>query len=87
MKKYGDNLWLFTFENNMHRFPLIKQNSQGSIICEMNNGPSFDEGLIFKDNTLSVGYVESNGILKMTGLSGKIIQIKELEVFQVNIKY
>jgi len=87
MKKYGDNLWLFTFENNMYRFPLIKPGSLGAIICDMNNGPSFDEGLIFKDKTLSVGYVESNGILKMSGLSGKIIQIKELEVFQVNIKY
>ena len=87
MKKYGDNLWLFTFENNMYRFHLIKPGIQGAIICDMNNGPSFDEGLIFKDNTLSVGYVESNGILKMSGFSGKIIQIKELEVFQVNIKY
>jgi len=86
-KKYGDNLWLFTFENNMYRFHLMKQDGRGAIICNMSNGPSFDEGLIFKDNTLSVGYVESNGILKMSGLSGKIIQIKELEVFQVIIKY
>jgi len=86
-KRYGDNLWLFTFENNMSRLPLIKQDRRGAIICDMSNGPSFDEGIIFKDNTLSVGYVESNGILKRTGLSEKIIQIKELEVFQVNIKY
>jgi len=83
----GDSLWIFTFENNMNIFYLNKQDRQGAIICDMNNRPSFDEGLIFKDNTLSVGYVESKGILKMSGLSGKIIQIKELEVFQVNIKY
>ena len=59
----------------------------GSIICQMDNGPSFEEGIIFKNNDLSVGYIEHQGLINGAGIIGKKIQVKELEVFQVNIRY
>ena len=85
--KYGENVWLFTLGKNMFKFILEKQNKKPSIICNMNNGPSFEEGIVFKDNDLSVGFIENSGILKNLGIIEKKINIKELEVFQVFIKY
>lgn len=86
-KKYGDNLWLFTMGNNMFRFPLIQQNKRGAIICDMDNGPSFEDGIIFKDNTLSVGYIENKGIYNNGKFTEEKFYVKELEVFQIYIKY
>ena len=86
-KKYGDNLWLFTMVDNMFRFPLLQQNKSGAIICDMSNGPSFEEGIIFKDNTLSVGYIENKGIYNTGKFSEEKFYVKELEVFQIYINY
>ena len=86
-KKYGENVWLFNLEGTIWKYPLMKQNRLGAIICDMTNGPSFDEGIIFKNNDLSVAYLECQAIFKVGGFTDKKIYIKELEVFQVNIKY
>ena len=88
IKKYGENVFLISFQNNNFRkIPLIRQNKLGSIICDMNNGPSFDEFLVIKNNDLTKVYIENDSLMRMLGLSKKIFNIKELEVFQVNIKY
>lgn len=86
-KKYGENVWLFNLEGTIWKYPLMKQNRLGAIICDMNNGPSFDEGIIFKNNDLSVAYIECQALYKNAGFTDNKIYIKELEVFQVNIKY
>ena len=86
-KKYGDNLCLFTMGVNMFRFPLLQQNKSGAIICDMSNGSSFEEGIIFKDNTLSVGYIENKGIYNTGKFSEEKFYVKELEVFQIYINY
>jgi len=86
-KKYGDNLWLISFQKTLFRIPLIKQNGSGAILCDMNYGPSFDEALIIKDNDLTKGFIENQGFFNISGLTQKSFTIKELEVFQVNIKY
>ena len=62
--KYGENVWLFTLGKDMYKFILAKQNKNPSIICNMNNGPSFEDGIIFKDNDLTVGYIYSVYIKK-----------------------
>lgn len=59
IKKYGENIWLFTFQKDLYRIPLMTPNKTGSIICDMNNGPSFDEFFVIKNNDLTKGYIES----------------------------
>ena len=86
-KRYGENIWLFNLEKSIYKYNLIKQGKTPAIICDMNNGPSFEEGIIFKDNNLSVGYIEHQGLIKGAEIIDKKIQVKELEVFQVNIRY
>ena len=86
-KKYGGNLFIFNLEGNMLSHPLIKQSGKGAIICNMNYGPSFDEGIIFKNNDLTNGYIECQWLINIAKFTNKQIQVKELEVFQVNIKY
>ena len=86
-KRYGENIWLFNLEKSIYKYNLIKQGKTPVIICDMNNGPSFEEGIIFKDNNLSVGYIEHQGLIKGEEIIDKKIQVKELEVFQVNIRY
>ena len=86
-KKYGDNLWLITFQKTLFRIPIIKQNGSGAILCDMSYGPSFDEALIIKNNDLTKGFIEHQGFFKASGFPQKSFKIKELEVFQVNIKY
>lgn len=86
IKKYGENVFLISFQKDCFmKIPLISQNKLGSIICDMNNGPSFDGYFIFKNNDLTKGYIENDSFMKKFGK--KIINIKELEVFQVNINY
>ena len=63
-KRYGENIWLFNLEKSIYKYNLIKQGKTPAIICDMNNGPSFEEGIIFKDNNLSVGYIEHKGLIK-----------------------
>ena len=84
-KKYGDNVWLFTFQKMLYKIPLINVNKLGAIICEWNYGPSFDEALIIKDNNLTQCYIENKRLL--CDFPEKSLKIKELEVFQVYIKY
>ena len=86
-KRYGENIWLFNLEKNINKYILMKQSKSPAIICDMNNGPSFEEGIIFKNNDLSVGYIEHQGLINGAGIIDKKIQVKELEVFQVNIRY
>ena len=86
-KRYGDNVWLFNLEGIIYKFILIKQSKLAAIICDMNNGPSFDEGISFKNNDLTVGYLESNALFNGGKFKDKKIHIKELEVFQVYINY
>ena len=52
----------------------------------MDNGPSFGEGIIFKNNNLSVGYIEHKGLIKGAEIIDKKFQVKEMEVFQINIR-
>ena len=85
IKKYGPNLWAISFQNNMCRYITMNQSRLGAIICNMNNGPSFDEYIVINNNDLTKGYIENNTFLKQLGLSQKMFGIKELEVFQVNI--
>ena len=84
IKKYGPNLWAISFQNNMCRYITMNQSRLGAIICNMNNGPSFDEYIVINNNDLTKGYIENNTFLKQLGLSQKMFGIKELEVFQVN---
>ena len=86
-KRYGENIWLFNLETIIFKYPLIKPGKTPAIICDMNNGPSFEEGIIFKNNNLSVGYIEHKGLIIDLEIIDKKIQVKELEVFQVNIRY
>ena len=86
-KKYGENIWLFTLEDTIYKYPLIQQNKLGAIICDMNNGPSFEDGILFNDNDLSTGIIEKQGVIKGTGIINKKFKVKQLEVFQVNIRY
>ena len=85
--KCGINIWIFTLDGTMYRYPLMKPGQEGSINCCLNNGPSFEEGITFRNNTLSVGYIEHKGLMNASGITDKKIEIKEIEVFQVYIKY
>ena len=85
--EYGENVLSITFQNNFIKIPLITRSKLGSIICDMNNGPSFDDFFIIKNNNLTKGFIESEKFLKLSGMSNKVINIKELEFLQVNIKY
>ena len=86
-KIWRKSFFIFNLEGNMLSHPLIKQSGKGAIICNMNYGPSFDEGIIFKNNDLTNGYIECQWLINIAKFTNKQIQVKELEVFQVNIKY
>ena len=86
-KRYGENIWLFNLEKTLWKYPLIKMGKSGAIICQMDNGPSFEEGIIFKNNDLSVGYLECQALKNAAKISDNKFNVKEMEIFQVNIKY
>ena len=86
-KRYGENIWLFNLEKTLWKYPLIKMGKLGSIICQMDNGPSFEEGIIFKNNDISVGYLECQALKNAAKISDNKFNVKEMEIFQVNIKY
>ena len=86
-KRYGENIWLFNLEKTSWKYPLIKVGKSGAIICQMDNGPSFEEGIIFKNNDLSVGYINDQAIKNLTKINDNKFNVKEMEIFQVNIKY
>ena len=86
-KRYGENIWAFNLGENMYRYPLGKADGLGVIICQMDNGPSFEDGFIFKNNDLSVGYINDQAIKNLTKINDNKFNVKEMEIFQVNIKY
>ena len=86
--KYGENFWLINFKQ-MFITPILYQdrNKRGGMICNMNYGPSFLDFLVIKNNDLTKGYIENEAFFKECGLKTKSFNIKEIEVFQVKIKY
>ena len=86
-KKYGEYIWLFNLEKNIWKYSLMKGMNYCGIICKFDNGPSFENGIIFENNDLSVGYIEAEPLMKIAEIKDKKIKVKEMEVFQVFIKY
>ena len=86
-KKYGIYIWLFNLEKNIWKYSLTKDIYNGAIICKFDNGPSFDKGILFENNDISVGYFECESLMKIAEINDKKINVKEMEVFQVFIKY
>ena len=86
IKKYGPNLWVISFQNTMCRYITMNQSRLGAIICNMNNGPSFDEYIVINNNDLTKGYIENNTFLKQLGLSQKMFGIKELLILKISLR-